>query len=161
MRPPCCVSWHRAHIAELANAKPKQPFFFLKPPSSIVLPGEGPCLQPRGVRMHYEVELALVMGRTVRDLHAHDTQTALDSIRGEQALFLFSFFCPVLAAFAAATLFGFFSLSFPRTRGARFRVLSYFLLQNLMVRALGNATNISMQRRLLYLNSTEHGSYVC
>jgi 2-keto-4-pentenoate hydratase/2-oxohepta-3-ene-1,7-dioic acid hydratase in catechol pathway len=63
--------------------KPKQPFFFLKPPSSIVLPGEGPCLQPNGVRMHYEVELALIMGKTVRDLRADDAQGALEAIRGE------------------------------------------------------------------------------
>lgn len=62
--------------------KPKQPFFFLKPPSSIVLPGEGPCLQPRGVKMHFEVELALVIGKMVRDLHADDRQGALEAING-------------------------------------------------------------------------------
>ncbi|OAA42566.1 2-keto-4-pentenoate hydratase [Metarhizium rileyi] len=77
-----CIGRNYAdHIAELKNMKPKQPFFFLKPPSSIVLPGQGPCLQPRGVKMHYEVELALVIGRMVRDLKADDRQGALEAIR--------------------------------------------------------------------------------
>lgn len=72
----------RAHVAELQNATPKQPFFFLKPPSSMLLPGEGPCLRPKGVDMHFEVELALVMGKTVRDLGAEDGQGAMDAIEG-------------------------------------------------------------------------------
>jgi 2-keto-4-pentenoate hydratase/2-oxohepta-3-ene-1,7-dioic acid hydratase in catechol pathway len=62
--------------------KPKQPFFFLKPTSSIVLPGEGPCLRPKGVNMHFEVELALVIGKLVRDLKADDTKGAIDAIAG-------------------------------------------------------------------------------
>ena len=62
--------------------KPKQPFFFLKPPSSMLLPGQGPCLAPKGVKVHYEVELALIMGKVVRDLRADDAQGAIDAIRG-------------------------------------------------------------------------------
>ena len=62
--------------------KPKQPFFFLKPTSSILLPGEGPCLRPKGVDMHFEVELALVIGKVVRDLKADDQQGALEAIKG-------------------------------------------------------------------------------
>lgn len=69
------------HIAELNNTKPKQPFFFLKPTSSIVLPGEGPVLRPKGIDMHYEVELALVIGKVVRDLQANDTQGAIDAVK--------------------------------------------------------------------------------
>ncbi|KAG5788380.1 hypothetical protein H9Q69_012562 [Fusarium xylarioides] len=69
------------HISELNNTKPKQPFFFLKPTSSIVLPGEGPVLRPKGIDMHYEVELALVIGKLTRDLQASDTQGALDAIK--------------------------------------------------------------------------------
>jgi 2-keto-4-pentenoate hydratase/2-oxohepta-3-ene-1,7-dioic acid hydratase in catechol pathway len=71
------------HITELNNAKPKQPFFFLKPPSSILLPREGPILRPKGVSLHYEVELALVMGKTVRDLDPNDEKGALDAIRSQ------------------------------------------------------------------------------
>ena len=70
------------HIKELNSAKPKQPFFFLKPASSILLPGAGPVLRPKGVNMHYEVELGLIMGKTVKDLHPEDTNGALDAIAG-------------------------------------------------------------------------------
>ena len=73
---------HSDHIKELNSARPKQPFFFLKPPSSLLLPGAGPVLRPRGVTVHYEVELGLVIGKTLRDLHPEDTQGALDSIEG-------------------------------------------------------------------------------
>lgn len=62
--------------------KPKQPFFFLKPTSSMILQGEGSCRRPKGVNMHYEVELALVLGKEVKDLRADDTQGALDAIKG-------------------------------------------------------------------------------
>lgn len=72
----------RDHIAELNNMKPKQPFFFLKPTSSIVLAGEGACLRPKGIEMHFEVELALVIGKVVKDLKADDKQGALDAIKG-------------------------------------------------------------------------------
>jgi acylpyruvate hydrolase len=73
---------HSDHVKELNNQRPKQPFFFLKPPSSILLPGAGPVLRPNGVTMHYEVELGLIIGKTVRDLHPEDTQSALDAIEG-------------------------------------------------------------------------------
>ncbi|KAG5955629.1 hypothetical protein E4U58_007006 [Claviceps cyperi] len=77
-----CIGRNYAdHIAELQNMKPKKPFFFLKPPSSMILPGEGPCLQPRGVEMHYEVELALIIGKMVKDLSADDRQGAMEAIR--------------------------------------------------------------------------------
>ena len=70
------------HISELHNARPKRPFFFLKPPSSILLPRAGPILRPHGINMHYEVELALVMGRQVRDLDERDESGALGAIGG-------------------------------------------------------------------------------
>ncbi|KAK5657087.1 hypothetical protein OQA88_3615 [Cercophora sp. LCS_1] len=76
-----CIGRNYAdHIAELNSARPKQPFFFLKPPSSILLPGEGPVIQPKGVNLHYEVELALIIGKRLRDLEATDEQTALDAV---------------------------------------------------------------------------------
>lgn len=70
----------RDHITELNSAKPKQPFFFLKPASSILPPGEGPVVRPRGVDLHFEVELALIMGKRVKDLEANDEKGALDAI---------------------------------------------------------------------------------
>ncbi|KAF1932438.1 uncharacterized protein M421DRAFT_417153 [Didymella exigua CBS 183.55] len=78
----CIGRNYAAHIAELNSATPRQPFFFLKPASSILLPGAGPVLRPKGVNMHYEVELGLVMGRQVRDLREDDEQGAMDAISG-------------------------------------------------------------------------------
>lgn len=70
----------RDHVTELNNQRPKQPFFFLKPPSSILLPGAGPVIRPKGIDLHYEVELALIMGKRVKDLNAEDESAAYDSI---------------------------------------------------------------------------------
>lgn len=70
-------------MTELNNQRPKQPFFFLKPPSSILLPGDGPVIQPKGVNLHFEVELALIMGKQVKDLKADDEAGALASIESK------------------------------------------------------------------------------
>ena len=67
-------------MKELNNQRPKQPFFFLKPPSSILPPGEGPVIRPKGVDLHFEVELALIMGKQVKDLEVSDEKGALDAI---------------------------------------------------------------------------------
>ena len=68
-----CIGRNYAdHIHELQHVRPKQPFFFLKPPSSILPPGHGPVLRPRGVRLHFEVELGVVVGATTRDLRCDD-----------------------------------------------------------------------------------------
>ncbi|KAK0746319.1 hypothetical protein B0T18DRAFT_324589 [Schizothecium vesticola] len=76
-----CIGRNYAdHITELNNSRPKQPFFFLKPPSSILPPGNGPVIQPKGVDLHYEVELALIIGKQVKDLDASDEKGALDAI---------------------------------------------------------------------------------
>ncbi|KFY19334.1 hypothetical protein V493_08011 [Pseudogymnoascus sp. VKM F-4281 (FW-2241)] len=76
----CIGRNYAAHAAELNNEQPKQPFFFLKPASSMLLSGAGPVLRPKGVDLHYEVELALLIGRNVQDLSADDTKGALDAI---------------------------------------------------------------------------------
>jgi acylpyruvate hydrolase len=45
-----------------------EPFFFLKPTSSYIQPGEGPVEIPKGVQMHHEVELGVVIGKNGRDI---------------------------------------------------------------------------------------------
>lgn len=37
-------------------------------------------IRPGGVDLHYEVELALIMGKQVKDLEASDEKGALDAI---------------------------------------------------------------------------------
>ncbi|KAL2756288.1 hypothetical protein ACRALDRAFT_2106145 [Sodiomyces alcalophilus JCM 7366] len=78
-----CVGRNYAdHIKELNSAQPKQPFFFLKPPSSILLPGAGPVWRPKGVDMHFEIELAAIIGKQVRNLDPNDEKGAFDAIQG-------------------------------------------------------------------------------
>jgi 2-keto-4-pentenoate hydratase/2-oxohepta-3-ene-1,7-dioic acid hydratase in catechol pathway len=72
----------RDHVKELHNTRPKQPFFFLKPSSSILPPKSGPVLRPRGVKLHYEVELGCIIGKELRDLDAGDEKGAIDAIDG-------------------------------------------------------------------------------
>ncbi|RVX74585.1 hypothetical protein B0A52_01711 [Exophiala mesophila] len=79
-----CIGRNYAdHITELNSARPSQPFFFLKPTSSILAPGKGPIVRPRGVDLHYEVELGLVIGQTthpLKNLSASDSKI-LDCVR--------------------------------------------------------------------------------
>lgn len=57
------------HAKELGNAVPDKPFFFLKPTTSYVSSG-GKVEIPRGVIVHHEVELGVVIGKTGRDIAA-------------------------------------------------------------------------------------------
>ncbi|KAL8243740.1 hypothetical protein R6Q59_009998 [Mikania micrantha] len=62
-----CIGRNYAdHIKELNNKPPFQPFFFLKPSSSILSPPHDntPITIPRGVKCHYEVELGLIIGHS-------------------------------------------------------------------------------------------------
>lgn len=55
------------HAKELGNAVPKEPFFFLKPASSLLLTGS--IERPAEVTdLHYEVELGVVIGTGGRDI---------------------------------------------------------------------------------------------
>ncbi|KAL7419381.1 hypothetical protein Q5752_006219 [Cryptotrichosporon argae] len=56
------------HAKELGNAVPTEPFFFLKPTSSYLQPGEGHIELPKGAVVHHEVELGVVIGKTGRDI---------------------------------------------------------------------------------------------
>ncbi|SCV02039.1 LAME_0G20164g1_1 [Lachancea meyersii CBS 8951] len=105
----CIGRNYAAHIKELNNPTPKQPFFFLKPSSSILTPpvnvesidnigpenctysglksdgsNSGKILIPRGVKVHHEVELALVMSQNVSNASkdAFGPKELYDSISG-------------------------------------------------------------------------------
>jgi 2-keto-4-pentenoate hydratase/2-oxohepta-3-ene-1,7-dioic acid hydratase in catechol pathway len=58
---------YRSHSDENPNAKmPDEPFFFSKLPSAVIGPGQ-PIVHPRNTRqLDYEVELAVVIGKTMR-----------------------------------------------------------------------------------------------
>ena len=61
---------YAAHAAELGNEVPSEPLFFLKPNTSVIGPGD-PVLYPsQSHEVHYEGELAVVIGRICRDVPA-------------------------------------------------------------------------------------------
>jgi len=67
------------HAAELEIATPEEPALFFKPPNTWI-GHRSPVIYPSGVEyMHYEVELAVVIGRRCRKVHAQD---ALAVVRG-------------------------------------------------------------------------------
>ena len=68
----CVGRNYAAHAAELGNEIPKEPLIFLKPPSSIVGPGEPVVLTAYSQRVEHEGELALVVGRRCSRLKDED-----------------------------------------------------------------------------------------
>lgn len=68
------------HLAENPGARvPTTPFFFTKLTSSLIGPGEPIVIPYPGCKVDYEVELAVVIGRTARHVRAED---ALDHVFG-------------------------------------------------------------------------------
>jgi 2-keto-4-pentenoate hydratase/2-oxohepta-3-ene-1,7-dioic acid hydratase in catechol pathway len=71
---------YASHADENPNAKmPDEPFFFSKLPSAVIGTGDAIVIPRRGTQTDYEVELALVIGRTARNVREHD---ALDHVFG-------------------------------------------------------------------------------
>ncbi|HET6939289.1 MAG TPA: fumarylacetoacetate hydrolase family protein [Nocardioides sp.] len=70
---------YAAHAAELGNDVPDEPLMFLKPNTSVIGPGD-PIFYPRQTsNLHYEGELAVVIGRICRDV---PPEQATDVIHG-------------------------------------------------------------------------------
>ncbi|WAC65379.1 fumarylacetoacetate hydrolase family protein [Agrococcus sp. SL85] len=67
------------HAAELGNDVPTQPLVFFKPNTSVVGPGDAIVLPPESESIHFEGEVALVIGRVARRLTPED---ALDAVFG-------------------------------------------------------------------------------
>ena len=67
------------HAAELGNEVPSEPLMFLKPNTSVAGPGDPIFYPPQTQNLHYEGELAVVIGRICRDVPA---EQATDVIYG-------------------------------------------------------------------------------
>ena len=79
----CIGRNYAAHIQELNDVAPLQPFFFLKPSLAILAPDQGPFLVPRGTSVQHEVELAVVLNRDLKNLpETFSAAGALESIAG-------------------------------------------------------------------------------
>ncbi|MFJ5681064.1 fumarylacetoacetate hydrolase family protein [Streptomyces sp. NPDC093097] len=64
------------HARETGAATPEEPILFMKAPDTVVGPND-PVLIPRGsVKTDWEVELAVVIGRTARYLDSHEQAQA-------------------------------------------------------------------------------------
>ena len=73
----CIGRNYRAHAAELGNEVPETPLVFLKPPSAL-LPHKGTVLlPPESLRVDYEGELAVVIGRRARRLSREEARRAV------------------------------------------------------------------------------------
>jgi 2-keto-4-pentenoate hydratase/2-oxohepta-3-ene-1,7-dioic acid hydratase in catechol pathway len=76
----CIGRNYAAHAAELGNDVPKEPLIFLKPPSSLIGPGEPIVLPKCSNRVEHEGELGLVVGRKAS--HLSDEADALSYLCG-------------------------------------------------------------------------------
>jgi len=75
-----CIGRNYAeHIRELGNERPEAPVVFIKPSSSVIGDGEAIVIPPWSRECHHEVELALLIGTTGKDI---PTDRAMRHIAG-------------------------------------------------------------------------------
>jgi len=68
----CVGRNYREHAKELGNEVPTEPLIFLKPPSSLIGPGQTILLPAISVRVDHEGELGVVIGKACRNLRADE-----------------------------------------------------------------------------------------
>jgi 2-keto-4-pentenoate hydratase/2-oxohepta-3-ene-1,7-dioic acid hydratase in catechol pathway len=68
------------HARELGNDAPKEPLFFLKPPSSVIAAGDAIELPPQSRQVEHEGEIGLVIGKTLRRVSSREAASAIRSI---------------------------------------------------------------------------------
>ncbi len=59
---------YRDHAVERGKPIPKEPLVFLKPPSSVIGPGDAIAIPSWAGRVDHEAEMGIVIGRTARDV---------------------------------------------------------------------------------------------
>lgn len=69
-----------AHAGELGNTVPAEPLFFFKPPSALLAHGKAIVLPPGMGEVHFEGEVAFVVGRRARALSPKEGWEALSHI---------------------------------------------------------------------------------
>ncbi len=80
----CLARNYAEHAKELGHVVPKQPVFFLKPPSCL-LPGGGEIRMPTDIgRVDVETELVVILGRGGRDVRASE---AMELVAGYAVFF--------------------------------------------------------------------------
>ncbi len=76
----CVGRNYRAHAAEMGNDVPSQPLLFLKPPSAVIASGEAIVLPPQSARVEFEGEIAVLLGRPLRNASEADALAAVSHI---------------------------------------------------------------------------------
>jgi 2-keto-4-pentenoate hydratase/2-oxohepta-3-ene-1,7-dioic acid hydratase in catechol pathway len=67
------------HAAEMGGEVPKEPLMFLIPNTAVVGPGDPVVMPPQSSEVHYEGELAVVIGKLCKDV---SVERALDVVYG-------------------------------------------------------------------------------
>ncbi len=75
----CLARNYVAHAEELGNEVPSTPVVFIKPASSIIAEGEQVEIPAYSDDCHYEVELAVLIGKKGKNIAAHE---AMDYVSG-------------------------------------------------------------------------------
>jgi 2-keto-4-pentenoate hydratase/2-oxohepta-3-ene-1,7-dioic acid hydratase in catechol pathway len=65
------------HAREHHVEVPEVPLLFLKPPSAVIGPGEEIVLPPQSEQVEYEAELAVIVGRRIRDATADEAMACV------------------------------------------------------------------------------------
>src|SRR6188768_3529918 len=68
---------YREHAAELGNEMPTEPLIFLKATTTLTGPREPIVLPPESTDVHFEGEVALVVGSTVRRASGEEAAAAI------------------------------------------------------------------------------------
>lgn len=68
---------YHGHAAELGNEVPPEPLLFLKPPSAIAADQEAIVYPPQSERVDYEGELALIIGKKVKNISEGEAASAI------------------------------------------------------------------------------------
>jgi 5-carboxymethyl-2-hydroxymuconate isomerase len=75
----CLARNYAEHVRELGNETPTAPVLFMKPATSVISDGETVRIPSYSKECHYEVELALLIGKECRAVSADD---ALEYVAG-------------------------------------------------------------------------------
>lgn len=75
----CLARNYAEHARELGNETPAAPVLFMKPASSVIGDGDTVRIPPYSQECHYEVELAVLIGKECRGVSANN---ALEYVAG-------------------------------------------------------------------------------
>ena len=75
----CLARNYAEHARELGNETPVAPVLFMKPASSVIGDGEAVCIPAYSQECHYEVELAVLIGKQCRAVSA---ENGMDHVAG-------------------------------------------------------------------------------